>query len=94
MHDTLSSLSLILFYFIFFFCCRTASKVVALAPAPESETTTELTPASPPVETEVPARSTPGMARPMLNPSESASSYVYPAPLLLLLVGVAIFKSY
>jgi hypothetical protein len=63
---------------------------VAEAPAPESET-----PASPPVEAEAPATTstTPGK-RPVLTPSASAPSYVYPAPLLLLLLGAMIFKSY
>ncbi|KAE8009751.1 hypothetical protein FH972_006169 [Carpinus fangiana] len=67
-----------------------ASKAVAVAPAPESET-----PASPPVEAEAPAKTstTPGK-RPVVTPSASASSYVYPAPLLLLLLGAMIVKSY
>ncbi|KAL4602950.1 hypothetical protein ACB092_10G089900 [Castanea dentata] len=66
-----------------------ASKAVALAPAPQSDTTLQLTPASPPVETKAPTTN-PGI-RPVLTPPASASSYVSPAPLLALLVGIMVF---
>ncbi|KAK9984235.1 hypothetical protein SO802_033760 [Lithocarpus litseifolius] len=66
-----------------------ASKAVALAPAPQSDTTLQLTPASPPVETQAPTTN-PGI-RPVLTPPASASSYVSPAPLLALLVGIMVF---
>ncbi|XP_030948273.1 non-specific lipid transfer protein-like 1 isoform X3 [Quercus lobata] len=66
-----------------------ASKAVALAPAPQSDTTLQLTPASPPVETKAPTTN-PGI-RPVLTPPASASSYVSPAPILALLVGIMVF---
>ncbi|XP_059440026.1 non-specific lipid transfer protein GPI-anchored 16-like [Corylus avellana] len=66
-----------------------ASKAEALAPAPESET-----PASPPVEAEAPTTTSTPAKRPVLTPSTSAPSSVYPAPLLLLLLGAMIFKSF
>ncbi|GMY16703.1 non-specific lipid transfer protein GPI-anchored 16-like isoform X3 [Fagus crenata] len=68
----------------------TASMAVALAPAPQSETTLPLTPASPPVEKEAPPTN-PGI-RPVFTPSASAASYIYvsPASLLVLLVGVMV----
>jgi len=62
---------------------------VALAPAPQSDTTLQLTPASPPVETKAPTTN-PGI-RPVLTPPASASSYVSPAPILALLVGIMVF---
>jgi hypothetical protein len=63
---------------------------VALAPAPQSETTLPLTPASPPVEKEAPPTN-PGI-RPVFTPSASAASYIYvsPASLLVLLVGIMV----
>nr|TKS03503.1 hypothetical protein D5086_0000155000 [Populus alba] len=69
-----------------------ASKAVALAPAPESEITLPLTPASPPEPVEAPP-TTAGI-RPVLSPSASMPSYVSPPSSLLIILAIMVFKFY
>ncbi|CAB4321985.1 unnamed protein product [Prunus armeniaca] len=69
-----------------------ASKAVAEAPAPQSGTADDLQPTSPPVESEAPTKSTPGSGR--LTPSASTLSYVSPPSLLLIILGLVVYKSY
>ncbi|PQP98968.1 classical arabinogalactan protein 6-like [Prunus yedoensis var. nudiflora] len=71
-----------------------ASKAVAEAPAPQSGTADDLQPTSPSVESEAPTKSPPGTGR--LTPSASAStpSYVSPPSLLLIILGLVVYKSY
>lgn len=71
-----------------FACVRAASKAVAQALALQSETPLPLTPASPPVEAKAPT-TTPSI-RPVLTPSASTPSYVCPASLLVVLVGITV----
>ncbi|KAL5796670.1 hypothetical protein ACOSQ2_001490 [Xanthoceras sorbifolium] len=64
-----------------------ASKASAFAPAPESDTTMDLTPASPPVAT------TTSGVRPVLTPPPSAaSSHISEPAILLAIVGMMIFN--
>ncbi|EEF37598.1 non-specific lipid transfer protein GPI-anchored 16 [Ricinus communis] len=67
-----------------------ASKAVALAPAPESETILPLTPAFPPVQVEAPTANT-GI-RPVLNPSASISSNISPPISLIVLTAIIVLK--
>ncbi|XP_021830367.1 non-specific lipid-transfer protein-like protein At2g13820 [Prunus avium] len=71
-----------------------ASKAVAEAPAPQSGTVDDLQPTSPSVESEAPTKSPTGSGR--LTPSASAStpSYVSPPSLLLIILGLVVYKSY
>ncbi|KAM5563699.1 hypothetical protein ABKV19_018354 [Rosa sericea] len=63
-----------------------ASKAVATGPAPQSEAE------SPSVEPEAP---TTAINRPLLTPSAASSlSYVSPQPLLLIVLGIMVYKSY
>ncbi|KAM5563698.1 non-specific lipid transfer protein GPI-anchored 16-like [Rosa sericea] len=65
---------------------RAASKAVATGPAPQSEAE------SPSVEPEAP---TTAINRPLLTPSAASSlSYVSPQPLLLIVLGIMVYKSY
>ncbi|KAF9682906.1 hypothetical protein SADUNF_Sadunf05G0156600 [Salix dunnii] len=66
-----------------------ASKAVALAPAPESETTLPSKPLSPPAPVEAPP-TTAGI-RPVLSPSASMSSYVPPPNSLLIFLAIMVF---
>ncbi|KAF9686940.1 hypothetical protein SADUNF_Sadunf02G0042400 [Salix dunnii] len=68
------------------------SKAVALAPAPESEVTLPLTPASPPEEVEAP-QTTEGI-RPVLFPSSSMSSHVSPPSFLLIFIAIMAVKKF
>ncbi|KAJ7972768.1 Non-specific lipid-transfer protein-like protein [Quillaja saponaria] len=74
-----------------------ASKAVATAPVavPKTEIPLDLTPASPPAESEAPTRSTTGI-RPVLTPSASASSYniIALSPLIVVFTGFIVLKSY
>ncbi|KAL3725616.1 mucin-1 [Eucalyptus grandis] len=75
---------------------RASKAVIASppAPAPESDTTADATPAYPPVESVGPS-STPGV-RPILNPSSSSASTPSHLSLsyLLIFIGVVVLKSY
>ncbi|GAV77935.1 LTP_2 domain-containing protein [Cephalotus follicularis] len=66
-----------------------ASKAVALAPAPESATSEQFSPASPPVETEAP-KTTPGI-RPVLT---SSASHISRPSTLLMFIAIMIFNCY
>ncbi|KAF2314855.1 hypothetical protein GH714_036938 [Hevea brasiliensis] len=67
-----------------------ASKAVALAPPPESETTLPITPASPPVQIEGPPTTT-GI-RPVLSSSASMPSHISPPISLLLFIAIIVLK--
>ncbi|KAJ4845370.1 hypothetical protein Tsubulata_039385 [Turnera subulata] len=70
-----------------------ASKAVAAAPAPRSEVTLPLAPASlPPVAVEAPRAA--GRIRPVVSPSASTQSYVAPASWLLMFMAMVVFKCY
>ncbi|KAJ7977366.1 Non-specific lipid-transfer protein-like protein [Quillaja saponaria] len=67
-----------------------ASKAVAAVP--KSETAMDLTPESPPMESEAPT--TNQGIRPVLTPSAFAPSYISLSPLFLVLIGTMVLKSY
>ncbi|ONH93551.1 hypothetical protein PRUPE_8G237800 [Prunus persica] len=71
-----------------------ASKAVAESPTPQSGTADDLQPTSPPVESEAPTQSTPGSGRLTPSPSASTLSYVSPPSLLLIILGLVVYKSY
>lgn len=82
-----------LFYHLFTnILLGTASKAVALAPAPASETTLPLTPPSPPVQIMAPPTTT-GI-RPVLYPSASMPSHIAPPISLLLFISIMVLKCY
>ncbi|KAK3193746.1 hypothetical protein Dsin_025056 [Dipteronia sinensis] len=60
-----------------------ASKASAFAPATESDTTMDLTPAFPPL----PTTTSSGGVRPVLTPSPSASSHISPPAIMLAIVA-------
>ncbi|KAJ7006199.1 non-specific lipid transfer protein GPI-anchored 16 [Populus alba] len=75
------------------------SKAVALAPAPESEITLPLTPASPPVQVasppvQVEAPTTTAGIRPVLSPPASMSSHVSPPSSLLIFLAIMLFEKF
>ncbi|KAK4848204.1 hypothetical protein QYF36_010318 [Acer negundo] len=65
-----------------------ASKASAFAPAPDSDTTMDLTPASPPL----PTTTSSGGVRPVLTPPPSDSCHISPPAVLLSIVGMMIFN--
>ncbi|KAK6260068.1 Bifunctional inhibitor/plant lipid transfer protein/seed storage helical domain - like 9 [Theobroma cacao] len=74
-----------------------ASKASAEGPASESDTPLDLIPASAPGDEDEPeapsATINPGI-RPVVQPSASNPSYISPPSLLILLIGITIFKLY